>query len=328
MTTIDVYASQVNYWRHLAPVVDELRARGHDVATWSPPKAQSWGPPLGKRRIRASVAVCASYLDARRLLPQRVIYVEHGAGQTYVEGTGIGYAGADDLEHVVLFVAPGEHVAARWRACYPQVPVETVGCLALDQHLHDFHTPDSGVRNPDDRPLVVISQHWRCGVCPETMPAGPDFERGIRELARLGDIQLLGHAHPRGARLTAQWWREWGVVDFEPDPDVVLSRLVATRGLLVHDNSSLMYEAAALDVPVLALNAPTYRRDVEHGLRFWSHVPGLQCDSVGTFIPAVIAALDDPPEAKALRARAASHVYAHRDGGAAARAADAIERVL
>lgn len=329
MPLIDVYASQPNYWRHLAPIARELRDRGHDVRAWASVMGRPWGPRIMGRRERAHTAVCASWEDARRISPQRVCYVEHGAGQTYLDGgneDGRGYAGAEGLEHVVLFLAPGDHVAAQWRARYPQTPVETVGCPALDQHFlraRDFSasTTMSVVEPRYNR--VAVTEHWRCGVVPETMPAVPLFDRAIAEISRVDGIEVVGHAHPRGVRSTVGRWRDLGI-PYEPDPDSVLR----TADLLVADNTSLMYEAAALDIPVLAINGPDYRRDVEHGLRFWSHVPGIQCDSVGTFIPAVMAALDDPPEARALRARAASHTYAHRDGRSAQRAADAIESVI
>lgn len=327
---IHLYASQPNYWRHLAPIGDELRRRGHDVRVWASRGAQPWGARLD-RLPPGELAVVSSWIDARKLPRSRVVYVEHGAGQTYAEGRPEGYAGAPGLAHVILFIAPGAHVADRWNRSYPQAPVETVGNPALDLLLraanrpddeHDEEDHDEGADTDVHRPIVVVSSHWWCGIVPETMPAVPLFERGIRELARLEAVQLVGHAHPRASRRLFETWTRLGI-RCEPDPDWVL----ANSDLLIHDNSSLMYEAAALDVPVLALNAPTYRREVEHGLRFWSHVPGIQCDSVGTFLPAVWAALDDPPEARALRARAAEHVYAHRDGSSTRRAVDAIERV-
>lgn len=296
--------------------------------------------------------MCAAWIDADVLAPQRCVYVEHGAGQTYLDGSqgdGRGYAGGAGLEHVVLFLAPGEPVATRWRARYPQTPVETVGCPALDQHFHarrisvvcqsydwgaeDGPAVDGGCALHGLRtggvPVVAVTEHWRCGTVPETLPAMPLFDRAIAEISRAGEVHLIGHAHPRGARRTIERWRRLGITTIERDPDALLCALrTAQSAVLVADNTSLMYEAAALDIPVLAVNGPDYRRGVEHGLRFWSHVPGIQCDSVGTFIPAVMAALDDPPEARALRAHASAHVYAHADGDSAARAADAIERVI
>lgn len=322
MRVIDFYASQPNYWRHLAPIVEEARRRGHDARTWASRGSHPWGAMVRHSALCGDVLVVASYVDARKRGPgRRVVYVEHGAGQTYRDGRPECYAGAAGLGNVVLFLAPAERVAQIWRQSYPQTPVETVGCPALDQHLHPLRPYYARTQA---KPVVYVSSHWDCGVVPETRPAIFEFERGIQALARLQDlVELRGHAHPRLSQPMLGLLERNGI-GFEVDPDVVLR----TADLLIHDNSSLMFEAAACDVPVLALNAAGYRRHVEHGLRFWSHVPGIQCSTVGTFLPSVIAALDDPPEAKALRARAASHAYDLRDGTSAARAVDAIEKVM
>lgn len=328
---IDAYASQPNYWRHLAPIVGELERRGHDVRSWASRLTRPWGPR--GRPVDPSLVLCASWVDARRFETARVVYVEHGAGQTYTGVTGEGYAGADALEHVVLFLAPSEHVADRWRARYPQAAVEAVGCPALDRHLKeragqgevdsDARDSAAGVTMSEVQPLVAITSHWRCGVCPETMPALDHFRAALPVLARVSDWKIVGHSHPRAHRMTAQLWAAHDI-SWESDPDVVL----ASASLLVADNTSLLYEAAAVGLPVLVLNAPWYRRSVEHGLRFWSHVPGIQCDSPATLLPAIAAALDDPPESQALRARAADYAYARTDGSSTARAVDAIEGVL
>ena len=164
------------------------------------------------------------------------------------------------------------------------------------------------------------------------MPALPLYERALRELREQDStdtgIRWLGHAHPRNVRRAGEMWERLGI-PFELDPDVVLGRLRnAQSAALIVDSSSIAYEAAALDIPVLNLNAPTYRRDVEHGARFWSHVPGLQCDRPSDLEAALRATLADPPEARALRRRAAAYVYASTDGGASRRAVTAIEGVL
>lgn len=333
---IHVYASQPNYWRHLAPIVRELTRRGHEVRT----AASALGRPWGDRMMRApetDLMIVASWTDATRWRWVPTAYVEHGAGQTYLPGTQDGYAGAPKLDHVVLFLTPNDRVSDRWRASYPQAAVATVGCAALDSYfavtpiLQDVAKAtaaasggraENGLRTRG-APVVAVTSHWYCGVVPETMPALDRYETSLKALCDAAVVSMVGHAHPRAQRRTSEMWRRLGVT-YESDPD----RVLADVDLLVADNTSLMYEAAAIGVPVLALNAPTYRRDVEHGLRFWSHVPGLQCDEPADLERAVDRALSDPREARQLRARAAAHAYAHRDGTSAARAADAIERCL
>ncbi len=319
---IDAYASRPHYWRHLAPLVFALRLAGQHVRVWSPVGVEApWGDPVVPGSVVAACVLVASEADARVFTGTRkVVYLEHGAGQTYVDAAeqGEGYAGGPRLGHCVLFLAPSEHVAERWRAAYPDTLAVAVGCPALDQHR-----PRETV---NQRRRIYITAHWRCGVVPETWWALDDFASGLPILAeylRKIGVDFIGHAHPKDARRIADRWAKLGI-PYEPDPDVVLH----SADLLIGDNTSLMYEAAALDIPVLALNATRYRKDVEHGLRFWSHVPGLQCDTPLKLVSAVRAALVDATPARALRHRAAAYAYCSVDGHAATRAVAAIERVI
>lgn len=324
MRVIDAYASREQYWRHLAPVVDALRDRGHQVHVWSPVGVFApWGVPMTGLAQVAGTVLVASEIDARGFSGHRsVVYLEHGVGQTYLDGAerGEGYAGGPGLGHAILFLSPSERVAQLWRARYG-VPAVAVGCPALD-----WHTAERVIADRARRPRVYVTAHWRCGVCPETWWALDDFGPSLPhlkiDLARAG-IELVGHAHPRDARRIAERWASLGIA-FEPNPDTVLN----SAALLIADNTSLMYEAAALDIPVVALNAKRYRRDVEHGLRFWSHVPGLQCDDPADLTNTVRYALDDIPLARDLRRQAAAYAYAAVDGAASVRAVSAIEGVL
>lgn len=318
MTSYAAYFSQSSYARHGLPIVAELRARGQDVDVWGSNGGQSWGTPMVPANITAEVVIVASGIDAQRVKEIRhnpkVVYVEHGAGQTYQtdeDRLGFGYPGGPGLDHVALFVCPSERVADRWRRTYPTARVAVVGCPALDRIT----------RAPE--PLVAVSRHWRCGVAPEAWPALPEFWGEIPALAKSLDAQgyeLVGHAHPRDARRLSEDWRDLGI-RYEPDPDVILS----TASLLIVDNSSIAYEAAAVGLPVLSLNSAKWRRDIDCPPRFWNYVPGLQCDRPEDLVFMVDLALDDPEEAQRLRANAARFVYDKVDGLASVRAVEVIE---
>lgn len=299
--------TQPQYLRHLGPIAAAMDARGHDIIA----------PRLAASRARPTVV--ASAADAR-MVPGPVIYVEHGAGQHYIDAMneGSGWSGGPGLDHVRLFLCPSDAVAARWRTRYPRAAVAVIGCPALDT----FH-----VEPPEPEPnTIAISFRWNCIVTEEARSALDYYRPHLANIVddlRSDGWKVLGHGHPRIMRRLTPMWRQLAVEPVE-DIDKVLTR----ASLFAADNTSALYEFASLGRPVLTLNAPWYRRDVEHGLRFWSHIPGIEVDEPRDLPAAALRAAVDPMEQRILRARAVSEAYAHCDGTATSRAVDAIEEAF
>ena len=90
------------------------------------------------------------------------------------------------------------------------------------------------------------------------------------------------------------------------------------------DNSSIGWEFLSLDRPVVWLNAPWYRRNVNYGLRFWDFADaGVQVEEPHDLRFAITEALMDTNRAR--RREAVADIYAYTDGRASERAARAIE---
>lgn len=263
----------------------------------------SVGPGTG---TAALVASAADLTTAHRAGYRRIAYLEHGIGQTY--GTAAGYPGGKGRGPVGLFLAPNEHAAAADRRAYPQAQVVVVGDPALEL------VPQ---REPGP-PAVAVSFHWECLAAPEARSALPHYRRALQGLAERWP--LIGHGHPKAARQLSRLWLGLGV-EWVPDWHEVCRR----ADVYVCDNSSTLYEFASTGRPVVVLNAPWYRREVEHGLRFWrAATVGIQVDSGAQLEQALHLALSDPPEQQAARAAALRLVYTEPTG-AAARAARTLE---
>ena len=264
-----------------------------------------------------TLTVCAARGDYHRVKGP-VVYMAHGNGQGFVTGEHKGYAGGPGLDRVVRFLSPNEHNAWLWRASYPNVPVDVVGCPKLDE-LPERH------REPGARPVVAISFHWDTkqagNKIRETWSAWRHYRRAVESLVRSKrPYDLIIHGHPRVQNGLARWARRMGV-EWVPDFRDVLAR----ADLYVNDCSSTLYEAATV-MPVVVLNTPEYRREVAHGLRFWEFADvGLQVDTPAYLGEAVWAALTDPSEIRERRQEVVEAVYPHR-GEAAERAADAIRQ--
>lgn len=249
---------------------------------------------------------------------RKIGLLEHGAGQTYLDAPDSPfYPGGIGHDRCSLILAPGPHSARRWRAAYPSIPVaELQGSPRLDAwHQHawrlDLSTPviDTNPQiyswtcpcgaeqslpqgeTPENPPIagcagtvgtahvraseapVAVSFHWHCSVVPEAEATWPYWQHSIEELAKRRPV--VGHSHPR-LWATLHHWYEKAAIPATASFEELLDRCAG--GLLICDNSSIMYEWAGLGWPVLCLDEPRlYRFDVEHGLRFWEHAPGRRC---------------------------------------------------
>lgn len=265
----------------------------------------------------ANVTLVASYGNVRPLLGLPTVFCEHGVGQTFRGVSHPAYADSPQRKGVELFLAPNSYAARAVRSANPDARVEVVGIPRLDE----WHT------RPAKKPVrtVALTFHWRCRVIREASPALDHYEPGLREfvkLARRHKVKLLGHGHPLIWGELEPLWRSLRVERVK-DSTEVLER----ADVLVADCTSFIYEFASLDRPVVLLDAPWYRRGVEHGLRFWDAADvGVRIAEPDQLWPAVERALEDPPEVAEARRDAVGRVVPFRDGGSARRAAAAIMR--
>ena len=336
---IDFLAFEVQFLDHVAPVwhatpdslrgcfvverrlVERAHALGIDcVGMDSTAIRMSAGRPKANPGDgpTAFVASIGDTLVGRRLGYRRFVFMEHGAGQAYTDRVALpghpSYAGGKDREDTIAFLVPNEYAARLWRKAYPDARVEVIGCPRLDT---------LPARQPGPGPVVAISFHWPAFTCPEAGTAFGYYKSALPSLAKA--FTTIGHAHPKadwGRRMAARY-TEAGIPFVEDFDDVCRQ-----ADVYVVDNSSTLFEFAATGRPVVVLNSPEYRRNVNHGLRFWDAAQvGVNVDRAGDLNNGIALALEDPFLVAAAREDALGIVYAHRSG-AAERAAKVIEEVL
>lgn len=332
--TIDVLASFPHYADHLAPIwralPDQLRGRWfagsreswrHAAALDLRPEGRLVRSPRPEWRGDAAVLV-AGWSDLKIAGRARVAFLEHGSGQTYAEVGDFAkfYSGGTKRERVGLFLCPNETVAAANRAAYPDATVAVVGC----PHLAVLDAARRATERTDPPTVAVTFHHDSPTPVPEAGTAWFDYaERMADVVASVPEVRWLGHAHPRMWRKIAPWWEAMGVEVERSWPAVA-----ARADLLAFDNTSAGFEAAALGIPVVVLNARAWRRDVDHGLRFWTYADvGLQVDDPAQLACAIRETLLLDPQ-RDRRAEVARAVYPVAADVAPMVAAEAVERWL
>lgn len=251
--------------------------------------------------------------------PRPIVFMEHGAGFTFEDSDGItlaSYSGSYDRRNVALFLNVNSYVDENNLRMHPHTAHAIIGSPKLDEYTPPPPSPHAGAR-----PTVAIAFHWDCHLAPGTRSAYEHFRSALPALAAeaaAGKYDLIAHAHPRMKYAMQMEAATYGI-EFVPHLPQVFER----ADLFVADATSAMYEFAALDRPVVVMNAPWYFDEADDGVRFWREIPGLQVDDPARLTESVRLALDDGPALKAARRAAVENVYPYR-GTSAQRAVDAI----
>lgn len=317
---IDFWASAPHYAAHLVPIVEALdpavvgcRRAPHCVAG---PAGWQTGRPTG-----GDMLVVAAWRDAQTQFHkyERVVLVEHGAGQHYRRPkANHPNRSRSDAAKLHAVIGPNERVAS--------TPGLAVGCPKLDR----WHT-GRGPTPPAARPVVAVSTHWDSRVDP--IWSGTIWrewvEGAVASLARDG-YDVLGHWHPRldpaGLRRVYDRYGVEPVADFAD----VLDR----AHLYICDNSSTIFEFASCDRPVILVHTASQAAHPDPpGGRYWhwsqvgTDVPTSEADRMGCHASAAWERRDDPGLVR-IRTGIVDGIYRHRDGHAAQRAAQALEHML
>lgn len=255
---VDLIAMKTHYLDHLAPIwkaMDEDE-RGALIA---PSDVVAYGKGIGVESYQHrgnDVALAAGWPDIKGAIGYRArALMEHGVGQTYL-GQHPAYAGGKGRRGTVnLYLCPNDRVA---RANSELGKAEVIG----DPYLDELRARERRA----ECDLVVVSHHWNCPVVGETQSTRRVYATAVSRVREATALRVARHAHPRDAHTERRQCAKNGVPFIERFADV--ARYAA---VYVCDNSSTMFYAAALGIPVVVLNAPWYRRDVHHGLRFWEH---------------------------------------------------------
>lgn len=340
MRPVNLFCSKPHYLDHLAPIWLALDPyeRGRLIAgsaqTWCyanelglPEVARSTSRlyPFGKATMTAEGyqprVLVASIADYRASGRARCIWVEHGAGQYYIDDPIDGARPPTKAarRRVDLILAPGPDAADLFAEHCAGIPVVPVGCPKLDamQPVRDKL-----------QPIVAVTFHWdphRCA--PERRSAYAHWAAAIQELPAIADRhgwRLLATCHPKAAGHVLPALEHAGYT-IAP-----LATILANADVLVADNTSAIFEAAALDVRPVLLDAPWYRRGVHHGLRFWTHADvGPRVGSGYADELAVAIACAAIPNDPTARTRVCERVYGGpADGLAAERAVHAMREHL
>ena len=329
-TVVDFYAQAVQYFDHLEPIWNAMPANlKGNFYVHSP-----IGDHVRSKKICAYVmssrlkvvqnlrkgmgpVVVAGIEDARTVqsVGRIPFLVDHGVGQTYLDSNNGSYASGVGRDFMGLFIVPNEWCEKGNKKACPDIPIAIVGCPKLDR----WHNKEP--KKKGNKPVVCISFHWDCMISVETRGSFNYYKDVLPELAKSKEFELVGHAHPRLAKIAYPFYHKHKIRILKTFDDVLNE-----ADVYITDNSSTLYEFADLDRPVVVLNPPWFRRDIHHGLRFWECADvGVQCERPEDLKEAILKAIEDPQEIADRRREIMCDVYPFK-GNSSQLAVQAIER--
>lgn len=286
MNKVNFLASEIQYFDHIIPV---WKALPDDVkGTFYVSSGVMFARPEAKANCKIGqssdgITLVSGWADYKATTG-KVIYLEHGIGQQY-GNSHPSYPAGRGKDRVILFLNQHHLTQEANSKAYPNAKNTIIGTPKMDVISPETVKHGTGI--------VCISFHWECAVCPETMNAFNYYRDAIIDLAKSGKFKIALHAHPRNS---GAWQdkikrdtKRYNIPFYDNFVDVMNE-----ADVYVIDNSSTYFEFMLTGKPVIALNIPQYRRDVEHGLRFWSHIGGIQVNHPFELERSIGMALNDP----------------------------------
>ena len=294
---LDALASMPHYCDHLGPILrraalDGFECRIYPTSHDTAQRCRQAGLTVGHGTIpdRGPPVLIAGAVDLLAVGRRGAILVEHGAGQSYRDLDHPSWAGGHSRDAVRLYVVTRQSVADLNLDRYPHARA-----VIASPRVHELQS----LRSPAPEGWPVLIRRWDCTLISETRSAWAWYQPYADDYVTTGPGRL--HCHPRIAhayrKSPARQVRAWEDV-------------IRHAGVVVADNTSATWEAVACGIPVVLLDAPWYRPEVEHGLRFWEHADvGPRIQQRSDLHDAIAEALADTPTARAQRARVAALVY-------------------
>lgn len=224
------------------------------------------------------ILMVASHQDSK-WAKGKFIYIEHGAGQSYDDNQ---WYSNTSRPNMLASLVPGPYCAYKTRRANPNAAVIEIGA----PHLAKID------RDPK---VIAFAWHWRCATAIEANTAFDEYREVVPKVSN--KYKTIGHAHPRIMGEMIPYYQEKGI-EVVLNPEEVLSR----AALLIADNTTLIYEAAALNIPVVLLNKSDWDRGKDYGLRFWDVIPGPQVDRPEDLLGTVEAMFEEDNWSEARRA--------------------------
>jgi hypothetical protein len=197
------------------------------------------------------------------------------------------------------------------------IPAYPIGVPKLDKYHKNIYSYNKKI----DKTNIVISFHWDCKIVPETRSCFRFYRSVIKSMKE--DFNIKIHGHPRNMK-KYKAFADYIEVEYLETFDEVIEQ----GWIYCCDNSSTIFEWISLDRPVVLLNSHFYRRNVEHGMRFWEFSDiGPNVDVPKTLPDILTKSLTSNQNYQQRRKDVKNQVYFKPDGQGAKRAALALEDI-
>jgi hypothetical protein len=295
--TIDFFARQTHYADHMAPIYEKMgdavgsffvsplieeyaQKKGINPTVLKPNlkcNPMDVAPPVGRNPILVAGVADLQMVYLGEQQHRRIILMEHGPGITFPNNQS--YAGNMGYrKKASLTLAPNYLVHEKTKKVLPELTQVIIGTPMLDKWANRTRGSLPKV------PTVAIAFHWDgSAVAPEAGNAFRYYESILPSLAKQSSFKLIAHGHPKNLDELKRTYERLGI-EVVRDFEEVMER----ANLLINDCSSILYMFLVTGWPVIILNAPHFRRNVNFGLRFWEYTNvGEQVERPNELLPAI-----------------------------------------